>query len=73
MSIVVFDPDKTDDVDFAAHMRHPSLADPANSMWLSDTEPPAVDALKLRTERLQRLRHWMKDAGYGAVAALRSL
>jgi Xaa-Pro aminopeptidase len=67
MSIVVFDPDKTDDVDFASHMRHPSVADPANGMWLSDTEPPAVDAVKLRAERLQRLRKWMKEADYGAI------
>jgi len=67
MSIVVFDPDKTEDVDFAAHMRHPSAADPANGMWLSDTEPPAVDAVKLRAERLQRLRKWMKETDYGAI------
>ena len=67
MSIVVFDPDKTDDVDFDAYMRHPSAADPANGMWLSDTEPPAVDAVKLRAERLQKLRTWMKAADYGAI------
>src|SRR5262245_57887461 len=67
MSIVVFDPDKTDDVDFASHMRHPSVADQANGMWLSDTEPPAVDAKKLRAERLQKLRDWMKQADYGAI------
>ena len=67
MSIVVFNPDNTDDVDFASHMRHPSTADAANGMWLSDTEPPAVDAVKLRAERLQRLRRWMKEADYGAI------
>ncbi len=67
MSIVVFDPDKTEDVDFAAYMRHPSAADAANSMWLSDTEPSAVNAVKLRAERLQKLRDWMKAADYGAI------
>ena len=29
MSIVVFDPDSTEDVDFADRMRHPAAADPA--------------------------------------------
>ena len=48
MSIVVFNPDNVDDVDFSTGMRHPSLDDPANNMWLSDTEPPAVDAVTLR-------------------------
>jgi Xaa-Pro aminopeptidase len=67
MSIVVFNPDNTEDVDFASHMRHPSTADAANGMWLSDTEPSAVDAVKLRSERLQRLRAWMKEADYGAI------
>jgi Xaa-Pro aminopeptidase len=67
MSIVVFNPDKVDDVDFDNGMRHPMGDDPANSMWLSDTEPPAVDALKLRGERLKRLRNWVKAANYGAV------
>ena len=28
------------DVDFADRMRHPLAEDPANGMWLSDTEPP---------------------------------
>ena len=36
-------------------------------MWLSDTEPPGVDARKLRAERLGRLRAWMAKAEYGAV------
>ena len=48
-------------------MRHPLGGDPANGMWLSDTEPPAVDAIKLRHERLARLRAWMSKAGYGAI------
>ncbi|MGE0213193.1 MAG: M24 family metallopeptidase [Parvibaculaceae bacterium] len=66
MSIVVFDPDDVRDVDFADRMRHPTTSD-ANAMWLSDTEPSAVDAPKLRRERLARLRAWMAEAGYGAV------
>lgn len=67
MSIVVFDPDKVDDVDFQDKMRHPMAEDPSNGMWLSDTEPPAVDAKKLRQERLLKLKAWMKKAEYGAV------
>lgn len=48
-------------------MRHPMGEDPANAMWLSDTEPPAIDVRKLRRDRLARLRAWLKDAEYGAV------
>ena len=67
MPIVVFNPDKVDDVDFSSGIRHPLGEDPSNAMWLSDTEPPAVDSLKLRSGRLARLRAWMKAAEYGAV------
>src|SRR5438034_4800871 len=67
MSIVVFNPDKVDDVDFADHMRHPLADDPAGGMWLSDTEPSFIDADALRTGRLAKLRAWMREAGYGAV------
>jgi hypothetical protein len=67
MSIVVFDPDKVDGVDFQDRMRHPMAEDPSNGMWLSDTEPAAVDALKLRQERLAKLRKWLKASGYGGV------
>jgi len=67
MSIVVFEPDQVGDVDFEGGMRHPALRDEANAMWLSDTEPPSVDARKLRAERLARLRAWMARADYGAV------
>src|SRR5439155_17312639 len=67
MSIVAFNPDSVDDVDFAGRMRHPVCDTPSNAMWLSDTEPHSVDALKLRQERLQRLRNWIKSADYGAV------
>lgn len=67
MSIVVFDPDSTDDVDWRDRMRHPMAEDPAGGMFLSDTEPSFIDAPKLRAERLNRLRRWMKADGFGAV------
>lgn len=67
MSIVVFDPDNVSDVDFSGKMRHPMAEDPSNGMWFSDTEPPSVDAKKLRKERLAKLRAWMSAAQYGAV------
>jgi Xaa-Pro aminopeptidase len=67
MSIVVFDPNNLDDVNFDDAMRHPMADDSANAMWLSDTEPPAIDVRKLRQERLARLRAWMKKKDYGAV------
>ena len=51
MSIVVFDPDRVDDVDWQDRMRHPMAEDPSNGMWLSDTEPSAIDAYQLRQER----------------------
>ena len=53
MSIVVFDPDSVEDVDFADRMRHPAAADPGGGMWLSDTEPSFVDADALRKGRLE--------------------
>jgi Xaa-Pro aminopeptidase len=55
------------DKDLAGPVRHPALDDTSNGMWLSDTEPPAVDTKKLRDGRLAKLRTWMKQAGYGAV------
>ena len=67
MSIVVFDPDSVEDVDFADRMRHPAAADPAGGMWLSDTEPSFIDADALRKGRLRKLRNWMAETGYGAV------
>lgn len=67
MSIVVFDPDKTDDVDWQDRMRHPAAGDPSGGMWLSDTEPSSVDTRKLREGRLKRLRDWMAAEEYGAV------
>src|SRR4051794_5337185 len=67
MSIVVFDPDRIDEVDFADRMRHPAAADPAGGMWLSDTEPSYIDANALRHGRLKKLRAGMAEAGYGAV------
>jgi Xaa-Pro aminopeptidase len=67
MSIVVFNPDDVGDVDFGDSQRHPRASGSANAMWLSDTEPPSVDAVKLRRERLTRLRAWMKQSDYGAL------
>jgi Xaa-Pro aminopeptidase len=67
MSIVVFNPDSVEDVDFAERMRHPATADDSGGMWLSDTEPSFVDVHALRQGRLARLRRWMAEAGYGAV------
>ncbi|HLL49047.1 MAG TPA: Xaa-Pro peptidase family protein [Thermomicrobiales bacterium] len=67
MAPIEFDPDRTDDVDFANRMRHPLVADGAGGMWLSDTEPPLIDTRLLRQERLERLRAWMSEAGYGGV------
>ena len=54
MSIVVFDPDGTEDVDFKDRMRHPAAADPAGGMWLADTEPSFIDADALRKGRLAK-------------------
>ena len=67
MSIVVFDPDRTDEVDWQQRMRHPAAGDAGGGMYLSDTEPGYIDTLKLRSERLQRLRDWMAREEYGAV------
>jgi Xaa-Pro aminopeptidase len=67
MAPIEFDPDRTDDVDFDDRMRHPLVADAAGGMWLSDTEPPFIDTRLLRQERLERLRAWMSEAGYGGV------
>ena len=67
MKIVASGPNDAGDIDLAGTMRHPLGGDPSNGMWLSDTEPPAVDAIKLRRERLARLRAWMSKADYGAV------
>ena len=67
MSIVTFDPDSVADVDFANRMRHPVAADGAGGMWLSDTEPAYIDTDALRKGRLEKLRRWMAEAGYGAI------
>jgi Xaa-Pro aminopeptidase len=67
MSIVASDLTNIDEIDFHDPMRHPKAGDASNAMWLSDTEPPAVDTKKLRDGRLARLRAWMIGAGYGAV------
>ncbi|HET6158593.1 MAG TPA: Xaa-Pro peptidase family protein [Dongiaceae bacterium] len=70
MSIVTADPTRLDDIDFTDPMRHPLGGDTSNGMWLSDTEPPAVDTKKLRDGRLARLRAWMTEAGYGGIVLL---
>ncbi|HXQ40094.1 MAG TPA: Xaa-Pro peptidase family protein [Candidatus Udaeobacter sp.] len=67
MSTIAFDPGNPGAAEFAGPMRHPVAADPAGGMWLSDTEPPFVDTVALRSGRLARLRVWMAAAGYGAV------
>jgi Xaa-Pro aminopeptidase len=36
-------------------------------LWLTDTEPLSVDALKLRTQRLARLRAMMREKQYAAL------
>ncbi|MEL6311509.1 MAG: Xaa-Pro peptidase family protein, partial [Pseudomonadota bacterium] len=68
MSVVVFDPDQTADLDLADVMRHPALSgDDAGGMWLSDTEPSHIDTGKLRAERLARLRAWLARESYAGV------
>ena len=67
MSIVVFNPDNTKDVNWRDRMRHPSAGDEMAGMWMSDTEPSSIDVVKLRSERLMRLRKWMQEEDYGAV------
>ena len=67
MATIAPDPTRIDAIDFTDSMRHPMAGDASNGMWLSDTEPPAVDTKKLRDGRLARLRAWMTKAGYGAV------
>jgi Xaa-Pro aminopeptidase len=66
-AMIKTDPGRTDDIDFKDTMRHPLAGDASNNMWVSDTEPSAVDAKKLRDGRLAKLRAWMTGAGYGAI------
>lgn len=68
MKIIASDP--ANESDFSGPMRHPQIVDTSNGMWLSDTEPPAVDTRKLREGRLAKLRAWMAQAGYGGVVLL---
>lgn len=67
MKIISSEPSHLEQIDFNDPMRHPIAGEAANGMWLSDTEPPAVDTKKLRDGRLAKLRAWMKEAGYGGV------
>ncbi len=68
MKIIASDPALESDLN--GPTRHPQIVDTSNGMWLSDTEPPAVDTRKLRDGRLARLRAWMAEAGYGGVVLL---
>jgi len=68
MKIIASDPAQESDLN--GPTRHPQIVDTSNGMWLSDTEPPAVDTKKLRDGRLARLRTWMARAGYGGVVLL---
>lgn len=67
MSIVVFDPDNTDDVEWSDRVRHPAAGDSGGGMWLSDTEPGFINTVELRQGRLKRLRDWMSKNEFGAV------
>jgi len=67
MKIIHTEPSQIDEIDFSDPMRHPLNGEQSNGMWLSDTEPSAVDTKKLRDGRLARLRAWMAKAGYGGV------
>ena len=67
MGAVAFDSDDPEGASVAGRMRHPSAADAAGGMWLSDTEPSFIDTDALRKGRLRKMRDWMASAGYGAV------
>ncbi|MBA4098758.1 MAG: aminopeptidase [Rhodospirillum sp.] len=70
MKIIASDTARPDQIDVSGPLRHPQIVDASNGMWLSDTEPPAVDTKKLRDGRLARLRAWMASAGYGGIVLL---
>jgi Xaa-Pro aminopeptidase len=70
MKIIASDTGRPDQIDVSGPLRHPQVVDTSNGMWLSDTEPPAVDTKKLRDGRLARLRAWMAGAGYGGIVLL---
>src|SRR5260370_32560021 len=44
-----------------------SPGDCGPGLWLTDTEPGSVDTLKLRADRLARLRAMMRDKEYAAL------
>jgi len=62
-----FDRPGGEEAEFAGRVQRARAADPAGGMWLSDTEPSFIDTCALRRGRLAKLRHWMGEAGYGAV------
>jgi Xaa-Pro aminopeptidase len=70
MKIIASDTARPDQIEVLGPLRHPQIVDASNGMWLSDTEPPAVDTKKLRDGRLARLRAWMASAGYGGIVLL---
>jgi Xaa-Pro aminopeptidase len=70
MKIIASDTARPDQINVSGPLRHPQIVDSSNGMWLSDTEPPAVDTKKLRDGRLARLRAWMANAGYGGIVLL---
>jgi len=41
--------------------------DSGPGVWITDTEPPSVDTVKLRAARLARLRDMMREKDYAAV------
>jgi Xaa-Pro aminopeptidase len=67
MKILSSETARLEQTDFTGTMRHPVVRDASNAMWISDTEPSAVDTKKLRDGRLARLRDWMNKTGYGGI------
>src|ERR1700744_2543582 len=45
----------------------PRGSDAGTGLWLTDREPPSVDAAKLRAVRLARLRAMMREKNYAAL------
>ena len=67
MSIVVFDPDSTEDVDFKDRMRHPRQPIRRAACGFPIPSRPSSTPTRCGKGRLKKLRDWMKEAGYGAV------
>jgi Xaa-Pro aminopeptidase len=56
-----------DSFGLAASADRDVLRDAGPGMWVTDNEPASVDALRLRTERLARLRTMMREEEYAGV------